>query len=188
MGAGLPTTALYIMLATVAQPALAQLGVPALASHLFVLYYGVLSEITPPVCTSAYAAGGIANANPFRTGISAFALGNAKVLVPMVFVYSPAMLIVLPEHFTWLAFTETVLTCAAGIFVLGVALAGYAVTAVPRLLRAAAACAAILLVAPGAASDLYGLVLLLPLGLQQWWSHRRAGAAQPEARSLGPGT
>ena len=60
MGAGLPTTALYIMLATVAQPALGNLGVPPLASHLFVLYYGVISEITPPVCASAYAAAGIA--------------------------------------------------------------------------------------------------------------------------------
>ena len=85
MGAGLPTTALYIMLATVAQPALGNLGVPPLASHLFVLYYGVISEITPPVCASAYAAAGIAGANPFRTGVSAFTLGIAKLLVPMVF-------------------------------------------------------------------------------------------------------
>ncbi len=188
MGAGLPTTALYIMLATVAQPALAQLGVPALASHLFVLYYGVLSEITPPVCTSAYAAGGIAGANPFRTGISAFGLGNAKVLVPMVFVYSPAILIVLPEHFTWLAFIETTATCALGIFTLGVALAGYALTTLPAPLRLAAAFAAILLVAPGATSDLYGLALLLPIILQQWWAHRRLMAAQLEARSIGSQT
>ncbi len=78
MGAGLPTTALYIMLATVAQPALGALGVPPLASHLFVLYYGVISEITPPVCASAYAAAGIAGANPFRTGVSAFTLGHRQ--------------------------------------------------------------------------------------------------------------
>ena len=69
MGAGLPTTALYIMLVSVAQPALSQLGIPALATHMFVLYYGVISEITPPVCASAYAAAGIAGANPFRTGL-----------------------------------------------------------------------------------------------------------------------
>ncbi|MEO1614108.1 MAG: TRAP transporter large permease subunit, partial [Pseudomonadota bacterium] len=61
MGAGVPTTALYIMLVSVAQPALAQLGVPPIASHMFVLYYGVVAEITPPVCTSAYAAAAIAN-------------------------------------------------------------------------------------------------------------------------------
>ena len=75
MGAGVPTTALYIMLVSVAQPALAQLGIPPIASHMFVLYYGVVAEITPPVCTSAYAAAAIAGSNPFRTGISAFTLG-----------------------------------------------------------------------------------------------------------------
>ena len=101
MGAGLPTTALYIMLVSVAQPALSKLGVVTLASHLFVLYYGVISEITPPVCASAYAAAGIAGSNPFKTGVSAFTLGIAKLLVPMVFVYSPAMLIMVGEHFTW---------------------------------------------------------------------------------------
>jgi len=83
MGAGIPTTALYIMLVSVAQPALAQLGIPPIASHMFVLYYGVVSEITPPVCTSAYAAAAIANSNPFRTGISAFSLGLGKVVAPM---------------------------------------------------------------------------------------------------------
>ena len=106
MGAGLPTTALYIMLVAVAQPALAQLGVPALATHMFVLYYGVISEITPPVCASAYAAAGIAGSNPFRTGISAFTLGIGKLMVPMVFVYAPTMLIVLPEYFTWASFIQ----------------------------------------------------------------------------------
>ena len=94
MGAGIPTTALYIMLVSVAQPALAQLGIPPIASHMFVLYYGVVSEITPPVCTSAYAAAAIANANPFRTGISAFTLGLGKVVAPMAFVYAPVLLFV----------------------------------------------------------------------------------------------
>ena len=118
MGAGLPTTALYVMLATVAQPALANLGIPPLASHLFVLYYGVISEITPPVCASAYAAAGIAGSNPFRTGLSAFSLGIGKLLVPMVFVYSPAMLIVLDDYFTWQEFLHTVITCGLGVFLL----------------------------------------------------------------------
>ena len=62
MGAGVPTTALYIMLVTVAQPAFTNLGIPPLATHLFVFYYGIISEVTPPVCTSAYAAAAIANA------------------------------------------------------------------------------------------------------------------------------
>ena len=125
MGAGLPTTALYIMLATVAQPALGNLGVPPLASHLFVLYYGVISEITPPVCASAYAAAGIAGANPFKTGLSAFSLGIGKLLVPMVFVYSPALLIVLDDYFTWAEFIQTATTCALGVFMLSASVAGY---------------------------------------------------------------
>ncbi|MBT5622967.1 MAG: TRAP transporter fused permease subunit, partial [Acidiferrobacteraceae bacterium] len=135
MGAGLPTTALYIMLVTVAQPALANLGVPPLASHLFVLYYGVISEITPPVCASAYAAAGIAGANPFRTGVSAFTLGIAKLMVPMVFVYSPAMLIVIEDYFTWSAFLSTTLSCAVGIFMVATSVAGFFLVRMPVIIR-----------------------------------------------------
>ncbi|WP_261844384.1 TRAP transporter permease [Aliamphritea ceti] len=172
MGAGLPTAALYIMLSAVAQPALSNLGVPALAAHLFVLYYGVLSEITPPVCTSAYAAGGIANANPFKTGISAFKLGNAKIMMPFVFVYSPAMLIVLDDYFSWAEYIQTTLTCMVGIFVFGIAISGYALrtlTLFPRLLTFLGA---LMLVIPGVQSDIYGLVVLLPVMAHQWMAGR----------------
>src|SRR5690606_38105766 len=95
MGAGIPTTALYTMLVTVAQPGFSALGVPPLATHLFVFYYGIIAEVTPPVCTSAYAAAAIANANPWRTGLMAFRLSCGKILVPFVFCYSPALLLVL---------------------------------------------------------------------------------------------
>ncbi len=173
MGAGLPTTALYIMLATVAQPALGNLGVPALASHLFVLYYGVISEITPPVCASAYAAAGIAGANPFRTGLSAFSLGIAKLMVPMVFVYSPAMLIVIEEHFTWAAFASTVASCAVGVFLVATAVAGYFLTHMGPLSRAAIAFAGVLLVAPGTQSDLYALAIFAPVLAFQVLARRR---------------
>ena len=177
MGAGLPTTALYIMLATVAQPALADLGIPPLASHLFVLYYGVISEITPPVCASAYAAAGIAGANPFKTGVSAFSLGIAKLMVPMVFVYSPAMLIVLEEYFTWGAFLETVITCAIGIVMMATAVSGYFLTHMPLSIRLLMALAAVFMVAPGITSDLYSLLLALPVLVQQVAARRRETAA-----------
>ncbi|MGI9480176.1 MAG: TRAP transporter permease [Hyphomicrobiaceae bacterium] len=178
MGAGLPTTALYIMLATVAQPALGTLGVPPLASHLFVLYYGVISEITPPVCASAYAAAGIAGANPFRTGISAFSLGIAKLMVPMVFVYSPAMLIVIEGHFTWYAFLTTTLSCAAGVFMVATSVAGYFLTAMPTAVRIGMALAGILLVAPGMKSDLYAVIVLIPvLAHQIYYRDRRTPVA-----------
>ncbi len=180
MGAGLPTTALYIMLATVAQPALGNLGVPPLASHLFVLYYGVISEITPPVCASAYAAAGIAGANPFRTGISAFSLGIAKLMVPMVFVYSPAMLIVIDTHFTWQAFLTTTLSCAVGVFMVATSVAGYFLTTMPGPIRLAMALAGILLVAPGLKSDIYAAVLLVPVLAHQLIYRKRNTAVSPE--------
>jgi TRAP transporter 4TM/12TM fusion protein len=167
MGAGLPTTALYIMLATVAQPALAKLGIPPLASHLFVLYYGVISEITPPVCASAYAAAGIAGANPFKTGVSAFSLGTAKMMVPMVFVYSPSMLIVLSEYFTWADFLETTVTCAIGIVMMATAVSAYGLAAMPGPFRFLMAFAAVFMVAPGTTSDMYAVVLAIPVLFQQ---------------------
>lgn len=175
MGAGLPTTALYIMLVAVAQPALAQLGVPALATHMFVLYYGVISEITPPVCASAYAAAGIAGANPFRTGLSAFTLGLGKLMVPMVFVYAPTMLIVLPEYFTITSFLHVSITCALGIFAIATAVSGYFMTPLNGVWRILMALGGLLMVAPGLTSDLLALAVMAPVILQQLAATRRIG-------------
>lgn len=177
MGAGLPTTALYIMLSAIAAPALGNLGVPPLAAHLFVLYYGVLADITPPVCTSAYAAGGIAGANPFRTGLTAFKLGNAKVMVPMVFVYSPAMLIVLDDYFTWSEFLLTTLTCILGIVMLGAALTGFIVRPMALGWRWLLGSASIAMVAPDPQANGWALVLATPVLMSQfvpWWRARAA--------------
>ena len=167
MGAGLPTTALYIMLVAVAQPALAQLGVPALATHMFVLYYGVISEITPPVCASAYAAAGIAGSNPFRTGINAFTLGIGKLMVPMVFVYAPTILIVLPEHFTLISFLHVSITCALGVFVIATAVSGYFLAPLNPVWRLLMAVAGLLLVAPSWFSDVLALAVAAPVLLSQ---------------------
>ena len=184
MGAGLPTTALYIMLATVAQPALGKLGIPPLASHLFVLYYGVISEITPPVCASAYAAAGIANANPFRTGCSAFTLGIGKLIVPMVFVYSPAMLIVLPEYFTWGAFISTTLTCAVGIVLMSFSVSAFFLAPLPTVFRILCALSGLFLVAPGYKSDMWSIAFFVPVLIQQvilWKSIKKDELSQAAA-------
>jgi len=108
MGAGVPTTATYIILVSVTAGAFQILGVEPLVAHFFVFYYGVLADITPPVALAAYAAAGIAGSNPFKTGNTAFRLGIAKALVPFVFVYSPALLLVV-DGFTWFAFATTLL-------------------------------------------------------------------------------
>ncbi|MEQ9121986.1 MAG: TRAP transporter large permease subunit, partial [Alphaproteobacteria bacterium] len=177
MGAGLPTTALYIMLQAIATPALGNLGVPPLAAHLFVLYYGVLADLTPPVCVSAYAAGGIAGANPFKTGTTAFRLGNAKVMVPFVFVYAPVMLIVVDE-FDFVEYLTVAGTCVAGIVLLGAALTGYLAAPLGGLMRLLLAISAVMMVAPSAQSNWIGLALLVPVVIQQVLARRReAGAA-----------
>ncbi len=163
MGAGVPTTALYIMLVTVAQPAFTNLGVPPLATHMFVLFYGIISEVTPPVCTSAYAAAAIANSNPWRTGFAAFKLSNAKIMVPFVFCYSPVMLLVLPG-WNWPEFLETTLTCALGTFMLGIAFVGYGRGPMPMPLRVLLGIAGVLMAQPSRTTELIAAGLaVLPL-------------------------
>ena len=166
MGAGIPTTATYIILVAVAAPALAQLQVEPLVAHFFVFYYGVLADITPPVALAAYAAAGISGANPFKTGNTAFRLGIAKALVPFVFVYSPALLLV-ADGFTWWLFTVTLLGAMLGIASLGIAFSGYLLTHLKTWERWWVAIASFLFIAPGLATMAVGMVLMLPIAIMQ---------------------
>ncbi|MEM7507079.1 MAG: TRAP transporter permease [Pseudomonadota bacterium] len=177
MGAGIPTTALYIMLVSVAQPALAQLGVPPIASHMFVLYYGVVSEITPPVCTSAYAAAAIANSNPFRTGISAFTLGLGKIVAPMAFVYAPVLLFVSSTGFDLVTFSYAAASCIAGVLALSAAVVGYFFAPMSVIERVLCAIAGLIAIAPSWQSDLIALGLVAPALLIQLSARRRLRTA-----------
>jgi len=167
MGAGIPTTATYIILVAVAAPALAQLQVEPLVAHFFVFYYGVLADITPPVALAAYAAAGIAGSNPFKTGNTAFRLGIAKALVPFVFVYSPALLLV-ANGFTWGAFTITLLGAMLGIATLGAAFAGFVRAPLRTWERWWIGLVSLLFIAPGLLTMIIGFVLLLPIALLQY--------------------
>ena len=177
MGAGVPTTALYIMLVSVAQPALAQLGIPPIASHMFVLYYGVVAEITPPVCTSAYAAAAIANSNPFRTGISAFTLGLGKVVAPMAFVYAPVLLFVSSTGFDLWEFTYTAISCIMGVMALSTAVVGYFYAPVNIFFRWLLAFAGLVFIAPSLQADLFALLLCSPVILSQLIKRRSGSTA-----------
>ena len=178
MGCGIPTTANYIIMVTVAAPTLVQLGVQPLVAHFFVFYYGVLADITPPVALAAYAAAGMAGGDPFRTGNMAFRLGLAKALVPFVFVFSPSLLLV-TKGFTVQDFIVTFVGCVIGITMLAAALSGYMLTLMKTWERWLCAAAAVLMIAPGLLVTLAGVVLVLPVLLRQWLQRDRAPTAAP---------
>lgn len=166
MGAGVPTTATYIILVSVTAGAFQMLGVEPLVAHFFVFYYGVLADITPPVALAAYAAAGIAGSNPFKTGNTAFRLGIAKALVPFVFVYSPALLLV-ADGFTWAAFAITLAGAMLGIGFLGVAFSGYMLAPLKMWQRWWIGLVALLFIAPGITTMAIGLALVAPIFLMQ---------------------
>ncbi len=176
MGCGIPTTANYLIMVTVAAPTLAQLGVEPIVAHFFVFYYGVLADITPPVCIAAYAAAGMAGSDPFRTGNTAFRLGLGKALVPFVFVFSPSLLIV-TKNFTWFDFSVTFFGCALGIVALSAALSRFFLVEMRAWERWLAVVAALLLIAPGLTPTLIGAALTLPIVIRHVLALRAVPAA-----------
>lgn len=122
MGAGVPTTPTYIILASIVAPTLAQLDVPQLATHMFVFYFGVLADVTPPVALAAFAAAGIARSEPMRTGMTAFRLSMGKALIPFAFVYSPVLLLI---NFNWPEFLHALIATLVALIGLSAAYTGY---------------------------------------------------------------
>jgi len=121
LGMGMPTVAVYVLLAVLMAPALIQLGVGVLAAHLFILYYGILSMITPPVAFAAYAGAAIAGSNVMRTGYTCMRLGILAYIVPFLFIFSPALLLM----GSVVDIVLSIITAIAGCFLLGCALVGY---------------------------------------------------------------
>jgi TRAP transporter 4TM/12TM fusion protein len=182
MGAGLPTTATYLVLATMATPALAVLGVDSLQTHFFVFYYGVLADITPPVALAAYAGATIAGANLMETGNAAFRLGAAKALVPFVFIYAPTMLLVIGD-FDIAQFAVAFIGCALGVVMMGAALTGYFIAIMSMWQRLLLGAAAILVIAPGVQSGLAGAAMAFPIALLQHTAWQRARRDKAKAGS-----
>jgi TRAP transporter 4TM/12TM fusion protein len=168
MGAGIPTTATYIILVAVAAPALAQLGIEPLVAHFFVFYYGVLADITPPVALAAYAASGIAKSNPFKTGNTAFRLGIAKALVPFVFVYSPSLLLITGE-FQTNQLIITLIGTLTGIALIGIAFSGYWFRPLKKYEQILIGLGSLFFVAPGMGSMLFGSIIILPMIFLQFY-------------------
>ena len=167
LGCGVPTTPTYIIMVTIAAPALAMMGVAPLVAHFFVFYYGVLADITPPVALAAYAGASMAGANPSETGNTAFRLGLAQGPGAVrVLVFSPAMLLVTPRY-TWGEFFETTLGCMVGIVMLAVALTGYGFTVLRTWERVWIGLASILVISPSRTATVVGLALAMPILVRQ---------------------
>jgi TRAP transporter 4TM/12TM fusion protein len=121
LGMGMPTTAVYVVVALTLAPALTKLGILPLAAHLFVFYWAMLSMITPPICIAAFAGAAIARTSPMRTGYACMRLGIIAYLVPFIFVLDPLLLLQGPVHLIILALT----TAVAGTIAIGIAMVGY---------------------------------------------------------------
>ncbi len=152
LGMGMPTTPAYIIMTALLVPAIIKLGVIAPAAHMFAFYFAVLSAITPPVALAVYAAAGIAKADLWKSGLAAVKIGTAGFVVPFMFVYSPALLMI----GDWPVIAITFVTACCGILLLAAGLHGYLLVAARPWERALLAAAGLLLVDPGLWTDLIG--------------------------------
>lgn len=157
LGMGVPTTANYVITSTIAAPALEQMGIPVLAAHLFVFYFGIIADVTPPVALAAYAGSAISGGNALRTGVNASKLAIAAFLIPYIFVFSPTLLMINATAGTVLYATCTALI---GMIGLGASMIGFFITKAGLIERILFFVGGILLVDPGSVTDLIGAVLL----------------------------
>ena len=121
LGMGMPTTAVYVLLAVLVAPGLSKLGILPIAAHLFIFYFGMLSMVTPPVCLASYAAASIGKTDPIKTGWEAMRLCAIAYLIPFLFVFSPTLLLIGP----WYAVTLSVATAIVGAILLGIGIVGF---------------------------------------------------------------
>ncbi|MDP3486450.1 MAG: DUF3394 domain-containing protein, partial [Bacillota bacterium] len=177
LGMGLPTTAKYIVLATMAAPALVQLGVPLIAAHLFILYFGVVADITPPVALAAYAGAGIAGGNAMKTGLQALKLALAAFLIPYIFVLSPGLILV---NVTWYQALHTFITALVGIIALASGVQAWFLTKTQLHERALLFVSAFALIVPGLLTDSVGIgALALVYVLQRARLKKATAPARP---------
>lgn len=171
LGMGLPSIPAYIITATIAAPALAKLGIPAGAAHMFSFYYAMFANLTPPVALASFAAAGLSGGNPMKTGVASVKLAIAGFIVPFMFVYAPQLMLInttLAEG-AWVAASACV-----GVFLIAVFVEGYLFTRMAAWLRVVAAAGALLLIKPGFETDAIGLAVLLVV---LFWQKKKAAKA-----------
>ena len=165
LGMGVPTTANYVITSTIAAPALEQMGVPVLAAHMFVFYFGIIADVTPPVALAAYAGAGISGGNALKTGVHASKLAIAAFIIPYVFVLSPVLLMV---DATPLALVSVTLSALLGMIAISSALCGFLADHCRPYERILLIIAGLLMIKPGGITDLVGLVLFAVILVMQY--------------------
>jgi len=171
LGMGVPTTANYCIMAATCAPILIKMGVPDLAAHFFVFYFGIVADLTPPVALAAYAGAAIAGANPMKTALTATKLAVGAFIIPYIFALSPNML------FIDATVPDVILICitsVVGMFAVSASLEGYFLHNMKWYERIASLAGGLLLIYPGLQTDLIGLGILAVVVLIQFLAKKKA--------------
>ncbi|MBL6957864.1 MAG: TRAP transporter fused permease subunit [Rhodospirillales bacterium] len=175
LGMGLPTTAAYLILATVVAPALAEVGVPILTAHMFVFFYGCVSTITPPVALASYVAAGIAKADINKVGWTAFFYGITSYILPFMFFFGPGLML----NGEWVDIVPAIISGFVGVYGIAVFVIGYMKKELPLWQRLIMGAAGLLLLHQGLYTDAAGLAIYALI----WWLQRSGGEAEPAPAS-----
>ena len=173
LGMGVPTTANYCIMASTCAPILITIGVPKMAAHFFVFYFGIVADITPPVALAAYAGSAIAKSNPMKTGINATKLAIGAFIVPYIFCMNPAMLLI--DVTVW-SMIQIIITSFVGMFGVAAALEGYLLCQMHWPTRIMAAAGGLLMMIPGTVTDFIGIGLLVLVVLIEKFSGEKLRA------------
>ncbi|MDR2418837.1 MAG: TRAP transporter permease [Treponema sp.] len=185
LGMGIPTTANYVIMATITAPIVVRMGVPVMAAHMFVFYFGIVADITPPVALAAYAGAAIAHSNPIKTGVTATRLAITAFIIPYIFVFSPSMLFI---DTTPVQVIQIVISSCLGMFGLAAGIEGYMFRRMPAFERIMAIGGGLCLIYPGLISDIIGFSLIATVIVLQLITRNKdvvAAIAEEESKPIG---
>ena len=190
LGMGMPTLGVYVLLAVLIAPSLEKVGIPQISAHMFILYMGLMSMVTPPVAVAAFFAATIAGAEPMKTGFEAVRFSWAAYIVPFLFVFSPTLLLQSPSiGATMLAITTAII----GVWIVSAGMVGYLLGHVGMIERIALVAAGIALLIPSeigtwaAWSDVIGMVVAAVLAGRRYLAHKNASSGDAKAATASAG-
>ena len=177
LGMGLPSIPSYLITATIAAPALVELGQPVIAAHMFCFYFAMFANLTPPVALASFAAAGLSGGSPMKTGWQSVRLALAGFIVPFMFVYNPPLLL---ENVTFLSGLQVVITACTGVVLIAAAAEGYLLGRLNIPMRVLAGVGAFLLIDSGLVTDLAGLACLAVILLAQKFVFNKKDKPEPK--------